>query len=380
MDFIKRHLVLFIIGAAIIVAGVPASIVIANSAGKSKEPNGSTIDVYGNGNTSSSSSTSSSTSTSTSSSSSTTSSSSTSSSSSTTSSSNSSSSTSSSSSSEAPEEDYEPAYAPTYYTPPDYVQTDFRDLYSVNPDIVGWISIGNWLDRPVMQSDDNEYYLTHDFYGNYSRMGSLYVNSGVKVTENGPTNTIIYGHNDAGGSFFGGLPEYFNYSVSTGNWENISFYKNNPVVTYNTIYKNSRYKIFAGILVNVYEEDGTVFPYHTARNFGGKSDFDNFVANVLDRSTFINPDVDIQYGDRLLTLSTCMWGYGTPSLSESYDAHLRWVIFAREVRDGESASVDVSRAYANPDPLFHDAYYYNYAGGSWGGRKWPREIIKDFAG
>ena len=211
-------------------------------------------------------------------------------------------------------------------------------------------------------------------------MGSLYVNSNVKVTADGPTNTIIYGHNDAGATFFGGLPNYFNYSITTGNWENIGFYKNNPVVTYNTIYKNSKYKIFGGILVNVYDEDGTVFPYHTYRNFGSKADFDNYVANILDRSTFINPDVDIQYGDRLLTMSTCMWGYGTPSLAQSYDAHLRWVVFAREVRDGEDSYVDVSKAYANPDPLFYDAYYYNYAGGSWGGRKWPREIIKDFAG
>lgn len=231
-----------------------------------------------------------------------------------------------------------------------------------------------------MQTYDNEYYLTHNFYGNYSRMGSLYVDYHVEVTADGPTNTVIYGHNDAGGTFFGGMPEYFNYSRTTGNPNNISFYKNNPTVTYNTIYKNSTYKIFGGILTNVYDEDGSVFAYQTYRNFGSKSDFDNYVANILDRSTFINPDVDIQYGDKLLTMSTCMWGYGTPNLSDSYDAHLRWVVFAREVRDGESSYVDVSKAYANPDPLFFSAYYNNYAGGSWGGRKWPKEIIKDFAG
>lgn len=264
---------------------------------------------------------------------------------------------------------------------PATIQGNFEDLLAINSEIVGWLTIDDMINLPVMQANDNDYYLTHDFYGAPSETGTLYVDYHDKVTASGnPANTVIYGHNDAGAQYFGGLPNYFNYSITTGDPDNINFYKNHPTITYNTIYKNSTYKIFAGILTNVYDEDGAVFPYHTVRKFGSKADFDNYCANILDRTNFINPDVDLQYGDRLLTLSTCMWGYGTPSISASRDAHLRWVIFAREVREGEDPSVDVSKAYANPDPLFFDAYYNNYAGGSWGGRKWPAELIKDFAG
>lgn len=357
----KIRKLIFIAAAVVLVVTVTILVINGVNSAKDKQQNSDLANIYSQGGSSStdSNSTSSNNSSSTGSSSSTT--------------PDTSSSTDSSSSTSDP-------YAEDPSVPA-VIQSNFEELLDINPDIVGWISIGSWLNLPVMQADDNEYYLTHDFYNNPSKTGTLYVDYHDKVTPSGlPANTVIYGHNDAGAEYFGGLPNYFNYSLTTGDPDNISFYKDNPTVTYNTIYKNSTYKIFGGILTNVEEEDGPVFAYHTVRKFGSKSDFDNYVANILDRSTFLNPDVDIQYGDRLLTLSTCMWGYGTPSISASPEAHLRWVIFAREVRDGEDPSVDVSKAYANPDPLFFDAYYNNYAGGSWGGRKWPKEIIKDFAG
>lgn len=364
----KIRKLIFIAAAVVLIVTVTILIINGVNSAKDKEQNSNLANIYSHDSSSTTSTTSTSTSSTTSTSSS--------SSSSTTSSSASSSSTSSTNSSSSSTSD---PYQENTNTP-STVQGSFEDLLAINPDIVGWLTIDGVVNLPVMQTTDNEYYLTHDFYNNPSKTGTLYVDYHNKVTAGGkPDNTVIYGHNDAGAEYFGGLPNYFNYSMTTGDPNNISFYKNHPTVTYNTIYKNATYKIFAGILTNVYEEDGAVFPYHTVRSFGSKSDFDNYCANILDRSNFINPDVDLQYGDKLLTLSTCMWNYGTPSISAG-EAHLRWVIFAREVRDGESASVDVSKAYANPDPLFFDAYYNNYAGGSWGGRKWPKELIKDFAG
>ncbi|MBD5130831.1 MAG: class B sortase [Ruminococcaceae bacterium] len=350
----KIRKLIFIAAAVVLV--VTVSILIANGvhSANDKKQNDSLASIYNSGNSTSDTSTSSSTSS--------------------TSSTTSTSSTSTTSTSSTSTDPYAEKDVPNV------VQSSFDELLALNPDTVGWLSIDDVVNLPVMQTTDNDYYLTHDFNGNASAMGALYVDYHNKVTAGGkPDNTVIYGHNDAGAEYFGGLPNYFNYSITTGDPDNISFYKAHPTITYNTIYKNSTYKIFAGMLANVYEEDGEVFPYHTVRTFGSKADFDNYVANILDRSNFYNTDVDVQYGDKLLTLSTCMWGYGTPSISASRDAHLRWVIFAREVREGEDASVDVSKAYANPDPLFFDAYYNNYAGGSWGGRKWPKELLKDYA-
>jgi sortase B len=52
----------------------------------------------------------------------------------------------------------------------------------------------------------------------------------------------------------------------------------------------------------------------------------------------------------------------------------RVAVFARKVRVGESAEVDVSKAERNPDPLKFD-YQYQVEGGSWGGSIWDRSQL-----
>lgn len=268
--------------------------------------------------------------------------------------------------------------------PPEIIPS-LKDIYELNHDTIGWITIADEgrtvVDLPVLQTDDNQYYLEHDFDGNPSRAGALYADYHAPVTATQrPANIVIYGHNMGSGEYFGQLFDYCNYSMSTGDPTNISMYKRFPTITFNTLYKNSSYKIFGGMLLNVEEEYGEVFPYHMIRDFETKSDFDNFCAEVLDRSTFINPDVDLKYGDNLITLSTCSWGYGTPNIGNG-EAQLRWVIVAREVRDGEDPSVDVSKAYYNPTPKFYDAYYENFVGtDGWEGRGWKEDIIYGYAG
>lgn len=263
------------------------------------------------------------------------------------------------------------------------VQERFLPLLEINKDIIGWITIDSkdssypWIDYPIMQCNDNSYYLTHDFKGQESRSGALFVDYHEKITaQSQPANIIVYGHNMSSGEYFGRLPYYFNYAHSNGDPNDISFYKNHPTITVSTLYKTSTYKIFGGILTNVKEQDGEVFPYHTVRSFANKSEFDNYCANILDRSNFINPDVNLKYGDNLITLSTCMFNYGT---GNSGEARLRWVVFARETREGESEDVDVEKAYANPTPLFYDTYYKTY-GGKWEGRGWPLDLIQGFKG
>lgn len=252
------------------------------------------------------------------------------------------------------------------------VLEEFLPLLDINPDVVGWIKIPGMglIDYVVLQGNDNEYYLNHNYLGYESVSGSLFVDYRVPITaESKPANIIVYGHNMKSGEYFGTLPYYFS-SPYVGD---ISWYQDHPVIEFSTLYEKSTYKIFAGMLTNTEEAAGEVFRYHTVRTFSSKSDFDDFCAKILDRTSFYNPDVDLRYGDDLLTLSTCMFGnYGGNT------ADPRWVIFARKVREGEDESVDVSKAYANPDPLFYDLYYDIY-GGEWGGRKWPAEMIQGYS-
>lgn len=259
---------------------------------------------------------------------------------------------------------------------PDVLE-DFLPLLEINDDIIGWFTLGDEenpvIDYVVVQGDDNDFYLTHNFKQEKSIGGAIFADSRDPITaESRPANIILYGHNMASGEYFAKLMRYYNYRAYGNN--GMEFYNKYPTLTFSTLYKKSTYKIFAGMLVNTRYSEGEVFDYLAGRNFSSKEDFDNYVAQILDRSTFLNPDVNLKYGDNLLTMSTCSFDldYGTKK------HNLRWVLFAREVRDGENPAVDVSKAYENPDPLYFD-YYYSIYGGKWGGRKWPAEMIQGFS-
>ena len=268
---------------------------------------------------------------------------------------------------------------------PREVLDQFKPFLEQNPDTIGWITIKDqstgepWLDYVVMQTDDNDKYLTHNFYLETIKSGELFVDYDIKITPvSEPGNIVIYGHNMASGMYFGELPSYFNwgkasgaYNKETNDINELDWYKNHPTIEFSTLYKNSTYKIFACMLVNTEWEAGEVFDYYLVHKFDNQTQFNDFVGEILDRSTFYNPDVNVKYGDQLLTLSTCMWGYG--------DTDLRFVVFARETREGESPTVDVSKAYANPNPKFYDLYYkiYNY---TWEGRKWDKNLLVGYEG
>lgn len=256
------------------------------------------------------------------------------------------------------------------------IQERFIPLREINEDIVGWLTVGDesFIDYPVLQAADNEKYLYRNFRGEDSRSGSLFLDYRDRITPDSQSaNLIVYGHNMQSGEYFGKLINYFNYAYSMSDVSDISFYKKYPTITFSSLYKTSTYKIFGGMLVNTLPEAGEVFKYHNIHNFASKAEFDDYCANVLDRSTFINPAVDLKYGDNLITLSTCAMGsaYG--------NTDLRWVIVAREVREGEDETVDVSKAFANPSPLFYDLYY-DTLGGEWKGRGWDESIIQGYKG
>ena len=252
------------------------------------------------------------------------------------------------------------------------VNEEFLPLLEQNKDVIGWISMGDpddpFVDNVVVQGEDNEFYLDHNLNGEYSKTGTVFADYREKITpEYTPANIILYGHNVVTGEYFAKLTRYYNHRY--GKYTGLDWYKTYPTITFNTLYRKSTYKIFAGMMVNTDEEQGEVFYYLQGRKFRNKAEFDDYIANILDRTTFYT-DVDLQYGDNLITLSTCLLDFGS-------DVSLRWVLFGREVREGEDPTVDVSKAYENPDPLYFD-YYYQVYGGSWGGRKWDEDMIYDY--
>ncbi|MBR0228266.1 MAG: sortase [Clostridia bacterium] len=186
----------------------------------------------------------------------------------------------------------------------------FKALRRQNKDIVGWLTLGTLLDEGVTQRDAT-YYLTHDALGKKNTNGAIFLDSGTSLKTR-PYTFLLYGHNMKSGAMFGCLRNY----------ENIGFYRANPFITFDTMYENGRYVIFAVGTVNIVEQ---------VRNYVNL--FSLLSSNIQERQTamgaLVNASVlscpiDVRPDDQLLLLVTCV----------DHDNERR-VVAARRIRDGE---------------------------------------------
>ncbi len=244
---------------------------------------------------------------------------------------------------------------------------NFDKLKAINPDTRAWIKItGTMVNNVVVQSTNNDYYLSHDFNGNPSISGTVF-SSYLNTWDGNDDNKILFGHNMQNGEFFAYVAHYLPDDKSS---EPLAFYKVHPTVMLATPDGGSAtYKVFAGMVCNTQEEYGEVFDYITKTHFVDADDFNNYIIEVMDRSWFFT-DVDLKYGDELLTLSTCTFPLGR-------QIETRWVVLARRVRPGESEYVDTSKAYRNYQAKLFD-YYYKQIHGSWSGSVWDRSKLLSY--
>lgn len=224
---------------------------------------------------------------------------------------------------------------------PDGYLKKFSSLYKDNTDIAGWIKIsGTQLDYPVMQAEDNDFYLRRTFYKKNNKYGVPFVDYRCDIKNLGD-NTVVYGHNMGNNDYqmFGSLKNY------TGR-NKLDYIKEHNIISFDTIYKEMNWKIVSVFITNTKPEHGEVFSYNNFVGTQSESSFNEFVDEIRKRSLFDMP-VDVAYGDKLLTLSTCTY--------EFTDARL--VVVARLVRDGESTEIDTSQIKINEDPLFPPIWY-----------------------
>lgn len=172
----------------------------------------------------------------------------------------------------------------------------FKELYEQNNELVGWISIkGMEIDFPVMQGMDDEYYLKHDFFKKEDKHGVPYVRTRADVNTPG-TNFIIYGHNMFDGSMFAPLEGY----------QKESFYKEHPMISFDTLYEERTYEIVAVFLSKVYMENEDVFKYYQFYQANTEGEFSYFYENIKDLALY-DTGVTAEFGDTFLTLSTCSY-------------------------------------------------------------------------
>lgn len=226
---------------------------------------------------------------------------------------------------------------------PDGYREQYNALYQINQKISGWIKIdGTTIDYPVVQTSDNDYYLYHTFYNSYSTVGVPFLDYHCNFSEkNMSDNSVIYGHNLKSGRMFRSLINY----------KDVSFYKEHPIVHYNTVYADHDWKIIGVFFTNSDMSLDDSFAYHTVFDLDSDEEFYGLLNQAMQRS-FFTTGVDVKSGDKLLMLSTC----------DSLIKDGRLVLVARMVRPGESSEVDVSAAKQNANQYLPKNYVEKQGG------------------
>ena len=218
-------------------------------------------------------------------------------------------------------------------TQPPAILPELQPIYELNNDLIGYINFpysGLNLQYPVMQTPENEdFYLSHDFYGNESIVGCPYVPLSCDVFAPSD-NIVIYGHNLKTGGMFNKLTYY----------RNKSYWENHQTFTFDTLYERHTYRIFAVFktAAKQFTDDGKPwgYPYHRMNNFANEYEFNKFIADVKGAAfngggykgwTFYDTGITPQYGDKLVCLSTCEYTMKDPDGT----VNGRWVVMAVRV-------------------------------------------------
>lgn len=174
---------------------------------------------------------------------------------------------------------------------PDGIIKEYQLMYALNNDMIGWIEIpGTSIDLPVVQyKDQTNFYLRRNFYKEKATCGTIYAREKCDVW--GPSdNVTLYGHNMRNGTMFADLHKY----------EKKEFWQENSLVYFDTLYDYHTYEIFAVFITSA---DGG-FNYHLFDDADNAEEFDQFVGKCKELALY-DTGITPQYGEKLLTLSTC---------------------------------------------------------------------------
>ena len=162
-------------------------------------------------------------------------------------------------------------------------------LLNINSQGIGYIYIPSIDCRlPMVQGDDNDYYLTHTFNKEYSANGCLFedyrINGGLSASQ-----IIIYGHNMRNGAMFGKLKNYQDYSFWNNSGNDVLY-----IYTGNVI---KEYKIFSCYISEAISDTYTF-------NFPTLESMRDYAVNMKAKSMY-DTGVDVSTATQVITLSTC---------------------------------------------------------------------------
>ena len=143
------------------------------------------------------------------------------------------------------------------------------------------------ISYPIMQGEDNEYYLKHTFEGQAVTAASIFMDANNHA-DFSDQNTFIYGHNMKDKTMFGKL----------NNYKDEEFYKENPYFyIYTPDGKVRMYKVFAASVVK-----DTSDAYNLTYN--SDEEFESYL-NLCRESSNYQVDVEVNAQSQIVSLSTC---------------------------------------------------------------------------
>ena len=175
---------------------------------------------------------------------------------------------------------------------PEKITVQWDELLEKNRDVVAWIYIPSLtISYPVLQAEDNEYYLHRDINREYLYAGSIFMDA-----YNSPHffnyNTIIYGHNMRDGSMFAKLSELMDADIL----QNCHYF------WLLTPESDLLYEICS--IHNAVEGSDT-FILH----FADVKEYSDWQRKMLSLSA-VSTEVTLDTEDRIITLSTCTQNRG----------------------------------------------------------------------
>lgn len=171
-----------------------------------------------------------------------------------------------------------------------------KKLQEQYSDVIGWIQIeGTNINYPVMQGEDNDYYMNHDYKKEETKRGSIFLDKDYDWSIPS-SNLLLYGHNNRNdSSMFSELLKY----------KEESFYKEHPTIKFVTPQEDAEYEIISVFLSRVYyKNEENVFRYYYFINAENEEKYNEYVENAKKASLY-DTGKTAKYGEQLITLSTC---------------------------------------------------------------------------
>lgn len=176
-------------------------------------------------------------------------------------------------------------------------QSPYETVFASNEDCIAWLNIPDTnIDYPVMQTmEDEEYYLYRNFFGEDDKNGTLFMDTDCSLKQE-RSNLIIHGHHMKSGAMFGSLEQYADADFGKAHSQIYLYTKDEVRV----------YEVLAAFGAKVYKGKTDKFRYYAYFSFDTQEQFGEYYDNIK-RLSLYDTGVTAQFGDEILTLSTCAY-------------------------------------------------------------------------